>query len=441
MGYKILCLFICLFFGVSAAFPEEHVSVDYNDFLALENVDKKDVKKLKSADAYFSYGPEYYQLALPVYLELANDTIEYAPMSWRIAMCYLHTDEKDLALDYVLKCDKTVSLLYYFYLAKAYHFRDSFELAKENYQLFIETSDIEPYDYLYRTYGVKKEKTMTEIINTLIASCDRAIESKSEKWDYTFTPIADLNSTYDEIFPVLYNDSLLLYASSKKAEVSNRFKIYQANFDDSLVVSNIQLSSFHKVAEDDSRVPLPNHFCGVDTFLFQSMLTGGDIMYSYRNKRGKLREWHVEHINEVVKEGSACLINESTMVLSSERAGEPEKADLFIVSKNAKGEWGQPSILRGEVNTSGREEVITYFEGDLYYISNGPGSLGGFDIYKVRHLQGNQWGDPVNLGYPINTAENDMSYYPISSTFAVYSGIRIGGVGACDLYWVETTPK
>lgn len=69
----------------------------------------------------------------------------------------------------------------------------------------------------------------------------------------------------------------------------------------------------------------------------------------------------------------------------------------------------------------------------LYFASNRPGGLGGMDIWKVTK-EGENWGTPMNLGAPINSAANEL-FPSITQNDALYfSSARAGGVGALDIY-------
>lgn len=63
--------------------------------------------------------------------------------------------------------------------------------------------------------------------------------------------------------------------------------------------------------------------------------------------------------------------------------------------------------------------------------------MGGYDIF-VSEWNGSDWGTPRNLGYPINTVNNDL-YFRISpdGKYAYISSFRNDGVGDMDIYVVD----
>src|SRR5690554_7856425 len=74
----------------------------------------------------------------------------------------------------------------------------------------------------------------------------------------------------------------------------------------------------------------------------------------------------------------------------------------------------------------------------LYFASNGHIGLGGTDIYMSRKDPLGNWGDPVNLGYPINTESNENSLLVgPDGEIAFFASDRAGGEGSLDIYRSE----
>ena len=74
----------------------------------------------------------------------------------------------------------------------------------------------------------------------------------------------------------------------------------------------------------------------------------------------------------------------------------------------------------------------------LYFSSNGHSTIGGYDIFRVKQDENNQWTFPENLGYPLNTVEDDI-YFSLSADgrTGYYSSEKVGGYGRQDIYQVE----
>jgi len=101
------------------------------------------------------------------------------------------------------------------------------------------------------------------------------------------------------------------------------------------------------------------------------------------------------------------------------------------------GAWGAPKNLGPKINSKGKEEsVFIHPDGKtLYFGSNGHIGMGGLDLYVSRMDEKGEWGEPVNLGYPINTYgdENSILVSP-TGDLAYMASNRAGGMGGLDLY-------
>ena len=99
----------------------------------------------------------------------------------------------------------------------------------------------------------------------------------------------------------------------------------------------------------------------------------------------------------------------NTLYLISDQEGGQGGTDIYYTKKDANGQWGSLVNAGTVVNTSGNELYPTLSEGDLYFSSNGHAGLGGLDIYKAIAKDG-KISYIENLGYPINSSMDDMSY-------------------------------
>jgi outer membrane protein OmpA-like peptidoglycan-associated protein len=101
--------------------------------------------------------------------------------------------------------------------------------------------------------------------------------------------------------------------------------------------------------------------------------------------------------------------NEKRLYFISDQEGGKGGADLYYVDKDAEGNWGSPINAGDKVNTAGSELYPTIADSNLHISSNGHEGLGGLDIYKVIFQKDKIIG-VENLGLPINSATDDMSF-------------------------------
>ncbi len=136
-------------------------------------------------------------------------------------------------------------------------------------------------------------------------------------------------------------------------------------------------------------------------------------------------------------------------IFSSNRPGGFGGYDLYKATKDTKGDWSNIKNLGPSINTDLDDDgpFIAYDGVTLYFSSKGHKGMGGFDVFKaVFDPKTNKWSDPENMGYPINTPDDDI--YFVSSKDGkrqYYSSVREDGMGYTDIYMVTepdpTKPK
>lgn len=94
------------------------------------------------------------------------------------------------------------------------------------------------------------------------------------------------------------------------------------------------------------------------------------------------------------------------MYFSSDMPGGAGGADLY--QSRFDGAWSKPLNLGNAVNTAGDESFPFISDNALYFASNGLAGLGGLDVFSVS-VAGDQFGEPQNLGYPVNTSSDDFA--------------------------------
>lgn len=118
--------------------------------------------------------------------------------------------------------------------------------------------------------------------------------------------------------------------------------------------------------------------------------------------------------------------------------------DIYFTKRQEDNSWATPVKVSDKINTPGREESVHIHPDGrtLYFSSNGHPGMGGLDLYVSRLDSAGNWGEPVNLGYPINTFndENSVLVSP-NGKLAYYASNRPGGEGDLDLYSFELPGK
>lgn len=122
------------------------------------------------------------------------------------------------------------------------------------------------------------------------------------------------------------------------------------------------------------------------------------------------------------------------------RNGTVKNIDIFYSVVEADGKFGTAQRLPENINSKDEEESVFIHPDNqtLYFSSRGHVGMGGADIFMSRRKADGNWGDPVNLGFPVNSAddENSLLVSP-SGRMAYFASDREGGVGGLDLYEFE----
>lgn len=102
-----------------------------------------------------------------------------------------------------------------------------------------------------------------------------------------------------------------------------------------------------------------------------------------------------------------------TLYFSSERTGGLGKADIWVSKMLLNGQWGKPTNLGKTVNTAGEDKSpFIHANGQtLFFATDGLVGMGGLDLFYTENLSDTAWSKPVNLGYPINTQEDQVSLF------------------------------
>ncbi|MGQ0826891.1 MAG: OmpA family protein [Bacteroidota bacterium] len=173
-----------------------------------------------------------------------------------------------------------------------------------------------------------------------------------------------------------------------------------------------------------------------------------DIYYS-DNING---EWtvakKVEGINDPERWDSQPTIasDGKTLYFASDRKGGRGGVDLYVTVKDiVTGIWSKPENLGPVINTSA-DEKTPFIHSDfqtIYFSSDGQPGVGGFDIFLSRKGEDGKWGEPKNIGIPINTVADDLGFFVSTDGhlgyFASNEPSRAKGksVGKHDIYSFE----
>jgi len=115
-------------------------------------------------------------------------------------------------------------------------------------------------------------------------------------------------------------------------------------------------------------------------------------------------------------------------------------ADIYCCLRNVDGTWGDPQNIGAPINTKGTE-MAPFLHPDgrtLYFSSDTHLGMGGFDLFMSRRNVDGSWQTPVNLGFPVNTSGDEINFFVAADgKTAFMSSIREAGKGGYDIYTFE----
>ena len=168
-----------------------------------------------------------------------------------------------------------------------------------------------------------------------------------------------------------------------------------------------------------------------------------DLYIAYKTKNGGWTE--PENIGPIVNtdfwESSPSLSpDKKDLYFSSNQQGGYGGRDIWVTHRRPNGKWGRPVNLGPEVNTAA-DEACPFIHADnhtLYFNSNGHMGYGMTDLFLTKKINDSTWSTPENLGYPINTIDDEGSLIVASDgKTSYYASDRSDSKGGLDLYRFE----
>ncbi|HHP7240559.1 MAG TPA: hypothetical protein ACFCUD_02755 [Cyclobacteriaceae bacterium] len=249
----------------------------------------------------------------------------------------------------------------------------------------------------------------------------------------------EINSSSDEISPVYFsNTGELLFISSRKNDLDNatvQYQIYQTNYAGNKWKIPVIPNLFRNAINGINNLKISN---------YENNLLIADNNHMLNSKREKDQWLNPEKLDSKISRSdfsSDFFISQdgSIIIFSSDKSVEGG-LELYQSKKDEQtGAWSKPTFMGFTLN-SPQDEGYPYLSPDkktLYFSSMGHNSMGGFDVYKSEWIdQANDWSQPVNLGKPLNTTDDEM-YFKMSSNerFGYFSSDRRGSNGNMDIYF------
>jgi outer membrane protein OmpA-like peptidoglycan-associated protein/tetratricopeptide (TPR) repeat protein len=264
--------------------------------------------------------------------------------------------------------------------------------------------------------------------------------------DYIFKPINlgdSINTTDLEYFPSLTIDGKTMVFTKR---IKGNEDFYESDLKNGKwgkaypLPGKINSSTFNEGAQNISQDGKWLFFTGCN---FPQGLGSCDLYMSYLTNNGWSEPENLgPNVNSEFWESSPSLSpDKRDLYFSSSVPGGLGGKDIWVCHRNEKGKWDEPVNLGPEINTPG-DESTPFIHADnqtLYFNSNGhPGYSDKPDIFVSRKTPDGKWSKPENLGYPVNTIDDEGSMIVAADgKTAYYSSDRGDSKGGLDIYTFE----
>ncbi|RSK45899.1 OmpA family protein [Hymenobacter perfusus] len=398
---------------------------------------KAALKEIKLGDESYDLDPPRYEQALPHYLAAQKFNPNNAQLNFKIGESYLHSGFKPRALEYLQKAyqlNPDVDPRIHYALGRGLHLNGKWDEA------------ITEYKRATPATGTKNTAAFTQDIQKKIRECENG-RKLAARPNRVFIDNAGpgVNSPYPEYGPVITADeSVILFTSRRPGSTGDQKDPETGGFMEDIYTSTrTTKGSWVDARNLGEGVNTEGHDATVglspdgQRLLVYMEDNGGDLHEA--NLRGA--EWRKpqklgSRINTRSHESSAAYTPDGrSLYFVTDKEGGLGQRDIYKIEMEGR---GQAVNLGSVINTQyGEEGVFLHPDGKtMYFSSEGHNSMGGYDIFKSVFENG-KWSPPENLGWPINTPDDDV-FFVISASgrHGYYSSFRDDGLGSKDIYQI-----
>lgn len=408
-------------------------------FLFINSFSQSKGAKVGIDDADEHYSHRNYLMAMPIYKIELKKNPENKELLYKLGVCYLNTKiSREEAVKYLEqytkdpKCKEEA----WIDLGRAYHLINKIDDALAAFAKF-------------KSLKPKRESEISHYVQ----QCNNALKLMNNPVNVSFMNLGkEVNSDDPDYYPFVNADeTFLAFTSRRKDNVGGKKVEIDGYHSSDIYYSKVDNGKWTKVvnagrningALDEQVVGLKSD--GMEMYVYLDHIDKfGDI---YITKRTDLTSEFPKPkicdpiINEKV-ETSGCLSEDGTIMFFARRDKVEETSDIFVCRKLPNGKWALPQKLPSMINTSYNED-FPYLSNDgttLYFASEGHNSIGGYDIFKTTwNKEQNTFSKPENLGFPINSTDDDRNISVTPDNRVAYiSAFRPGGFGDLDIYRIK----
>lgn len=289
----------------------------------------------------------------------------------------------------------------------------------------------------------RKDYEAVDILLREISLCENAQELMNVDQPYRVKNMGDnINSAYSEHSPFLtFDEGLFVFTSRRQSKFNTEMP--DGEYDENIYKAEKSQDEFWTKPEllpDKINTPGNDANCGLSAdgskvYVYRA----GDIYVSEHSgnnwseiaKLGK-------YVNTAYRELHLFVSNDAqTIYFTSDMPDGYGGTDIYRIKKQGD-KWSKPQNLGPDINTPYDDDSPFLHEnGTLYFSSKGHNSMGGFDIFSAKTV-GDKFENVQNMGYPINSVEDDIHFFLSTDEQRVYlCSKRAGGFGHSDIYYIN----
>lgn len=402
----------------------------------------------KGDEIYFEGYTNTFRSAIEYYLKAYSYNKNNAELNYKLGVCYVYSQEKNKALSFLERAKElkpTVASDLNYFLALANQYSYNFEKAISIYKVF--AAEYNESDKKSR------DKKQSFDVNKRINECEAGLKLLANPQRVFIDPLPNsINSKFSDYCPVITSDeSMMIFTSRRDNTVGGAIDPADNKYYEDIYVSYskdktnwdpaINMKAINTEVHDASTGLSPDGqilytYKGIpDGTIFESKLIGDTWSKPKKMNNNINTKYHETSVSVSYDLKKLYLVsNRPKDDFGNNTIGGK---DIFVCEKNEKGEWGPAKNLGEPINSIYDEDAIFMHPNGvtLYFSSKREGSMGGYDIFYSELDDNGKWGEPINIGYPINTPDDDVFFVAAGNDrYAYYSSVKEGGQGEQDIY-------
>jgi len=394
------------------------------------------------------YELKNYARAKELYREKYKKKLSDKKIKYRFGVCLVYTFELEDGIKVLesIATNTSTPIEVWYHLARGYHLNHRFEKAISLYKKYTTIS------------GAKAD--LIVIAKRNIEMCSNAQTIINKPLNLTFKNLGKrVNSKGKEYLPLITPDETMLFYTTRRLGTTGRIFDLEGYYTADIFLSKYKYGKWSKARS----IGVPNSYGNEQTagisedgktilYYVNNPQSKNNLQISLKNKSTYKRAVKIEskeiNNNSSIQSSATISNNKDYIIFSSDKEEGLGKNDLYICKKLPNDKWAKPINMGNIINTE-HEELSPYLCDNgmtLYFSSTGHNSIGGFDIFvSYFDLTKKEWSKPTNVGYPLNTAYDNIAIsFSKNKKYAYVATHKKDSYGDLDIYkvtFIDATPS